>query len=306
MTNDKLHRIKTISEYHELVGLPKPEHPLISVVHFDSQEGTRFGESANLILDFYYVILKQMKGFKYKYGQQSYDFDEGMMGFVSPNQVFAVELVPDSNVERSGWMLLIHPDFLWNTPLAEGIKRYEYFDYSVHEALFLSDKEEGRVNRIVENIRQEYYSGIDKFSKNIIISHLEAILNYAERFYHRQFIIREKANSLILERLEKLLTAYFDTADVGAKGLPTVHWVADQLSVSPSYLSSLLRVLTGQNTQQHIHEKLIERAKEHLSTTDLSVGEIAYRLGFEHSQSFNRLFRAKTHLTPLAFRQSFN
>ena len=203
-------------------------------------------------------------------------------------------------------MLLIHPDFLWNTPLARGIKQYGFFDYSVNEALFLSEKEEKTLDGILANIRQEYHSNIDKFSKQIIISHIEALLNYAERFYNRQFITREKTNHQILARLEKLLSDYFNSDDVISRGLPTVQYVAEKLNVSAGYLGSLLRVLTGQNTQQHIHERLIEKAKEKLATTNLSVSEIAYELGFEHSQSFSKLFKAKTKLSPLAFRQSFN
>lgn len=203
-------------------------------------------------------------------------------------------------------MLFVHPDFLWNTSLANKIRQYEYFDYSTNEALFLSDKEETIINGIVENIQNEYQSNIDKFSKQIIISHLENLLSYAERFYNRQFITREKTNHQILQRLEKIISEYFNSDDLIIKGLPTVQYISDNLHVSPTYLRSLLKTLTGQNTQQHIHEKLIEKAKEKLSTTDLSVSEIAYELGFEHVQSFSKLFKAKTKLSPLEFRQSFN
>ena len=172
--------------------------------------------------------------------------------------------------------------------------------------MFLSDKEEKTIINLAQNIQQEYHSNIDKYSKNIIISYVEAILNYAERFYNRQFIIREKSNHQILERLEKLLTDYFNSDDLISKGLPTVQHVAEQLNVSPKYLSRLLKTITGQNTQQFIHDKLIEKAKEKLSVTNLSVSEIAYELGFEHLQSFSKLFKTKTKLSPLEFRQSFN
>jgi len=201
---------------------------------------------------------------------------------------------------------LIHPDFLWNTPLAKAIKKYEYFDYAVHEALFLSEKEEATLNGIIQNIKQEYQSNIDKFSQSIIISQIETLLNYAERFYHRQFITRKITNHQILDRLEKLLADYFDNDDLITKGLPTVQHIADELNLSPNYLSGLLKVVTGQSTQQHIHDKLIEKAKEKLSTTVLSVSEIAYELGFEHPQSFSKLFKTKTSFSPLEFRQSFN
>jgi AraC-like DNA-binding protein len=203
-------------------------------------------------------------------------------------------------------MLLIHPDFLWNTPLAKTIKQYEYFDYSVNEALFLSEKEEVTIINLIKNIQSEYHSNIDKFSQDVIIAQLELLLTYAERFYHRQFITRKITNHKIVNRLEDLLSAYFNSDDLLKKGLPSVQYVADSLNVSPNYLSSLLKVLTGQSTQQHIHEKLIGKAKEKLSTTDLTVSEIAYELGFEYPQSFSKLFRSKTHLSPLAFRDSFN
>ncbi len=203
-------------------------------------------------------------------------------------------------------MLLIHPDFLWNTPLAKGIKRYEYFDYSVNEALFLSEKEEATSTNIIQSIQQEYHANIDRFSQDIIIAQIELLLTYSERFYQRQFITRKITNHAILDRLEDLLTNYFNSDDLVEKGLPTVQFIAEALSVSPNYLSGLLKVLTGQSTQQRIHDKLIEKAKEKLSTTDLSVTEIAYELGFRHPQSFSKLFKTKTNLSPSAFRNSFN
>ncbi|MGV3611069.1 MAG: helix-turn-helix domain-containing protein [Fluviicola sp.] len=306
MEQKKITKISTITEFHRLRGLPKPEHPLISVIDFNAIKRPDDIGEVNWMFDFYQVSLKRGISAKLKYGQQEYDFDEGVLFFISPNQVFGVAAEKDPTAERSGWMLLIHPDFLWNTSLAKTIKRYEFFDYSVHEALFLSEKEENTLNGIVENVRREYHSTIDKFSKQIIISQLESLLNYSERFYNRQFITREPANHRLLDRLEQLLSEYFKSSDLLSKGLPTVQYLADSLHVSPGYLSSLLRTLTGQNTQQHIHGKLIETAKEKLSTTDLTVSEIAYELGFEHLQSFSKLFKSKTNLSPIQFRQSFN
>jgi AraC-like DNA-binding protein len=240
------------------------------------------------------------------YGQQEYDFDEGVMYFLAPKQVLQASPVVGPNARPSGWILLVHPDFLWNTTLAKTIKKYEFFDYSVNEALFLSEKEEMILKNIIENIQQEYHSNTDKFSQNIIISQIETLLNYAERFYQRQFITRKISNHKILTRLENLLTDYFNNDNLVTKGLPTVQYVADILNVSPNYLSGVLKTTTGQSTQQHIHDKLIEKAKEKLSITDLSVSEIAYELGFEHPQSFSKFFKTKTHLSPLEFRQSFN
>jgi len=300
------HRIKTISQYHNILGLPKPEHPLISVINLASFQQPSIKEPVSLMYDFYCISLKRDINFKQRYGQQEYDFDEGVMSFISPGQVFGIDFDEDSGLKPSGWMLLIHPDFLWNTSLAQKIKQYEYFNYSVHEALCLSQKEETITIGIIQNIEQEYHSNIDKLSQQIIIAQIEVLLNYSERFYQRQFITRKISNYKILDSLEKILNGYFDQDDLIINGLPTVQYISEKLNVSPNYLRGLLKSLTGLNTQQHIHEKLIQKAKEKLSTTDLSVGEIAYELGFEHSQSFSKLFKTKTKLSPLEFRQSFN
>ncbi len=306
MNNKQPYRIKTISEFHQARGLPKPEHPLVSVINLDQIDPSLINETRTWILDFYSISLKRCLSAKFKYGQQRYDFDEGTMFFIAPNQVFGIESDNDKDSKKSGWILLIHPDFLWNTPLAKKIKKYEYFDYSVNEALFLSEKEENTIIGIMRNIQNEYHSNIDNFSQDIIISQIEVLLNYSERFYHRQFITRKITNDKILNRLEDILTKYFNNDSIIEKGLPTVKFIAEELNVSPNYLSSLLKVLTGQSTQQHIHNKLIEKAKEKLSTTDLSVSEIAFELGFEHSQSFSKLFKSKTNFSPLEFRRSFN
>lgn len=305
MENRPVQRIKTISAYHQVRGLPPPAHPLISIIDYAAFPPDAAMGETNWVFDFYLVSVKRGIEGKMTYGQQQYDFDEGVMFFMAPHQLFSI--LPQSRPagERSGWLLLIHPDFFWNTALATSISHYEFFDYSVHEALFLSEQEEATLNGIIANIRQEYHTNLDRFSKGIIIAHIEALLNYAERFYHRQFLTREKAAHQILDKLEQWLNGYFNSPELAVKGLPTVQQLADSLHVSPKYLSGLLKVLTGQSTQQHLHEKLIEKAKEKLSTTTLSVSEIAYELGFEHSQSFNKLFKAKTSLSPLAFRKAF-
>ncbi len=300
------HRIKSISEYHRLRGLPKPQHPLISLIDFKDITYLFDDNPINWVLDFYSISLKKNFDGKVKYGQQEYDFDEGVLYFISPNQVFSVAIDKRKVTSLSGWLLLIHPDFLWNTSLAKTINKYEYFNYNVNEALFLSDKEEIILNTLAENIKNEYNSNIDNFSQKIIISQIETLLNYADRFYQRQFITRKKANHQILNQLEDVLINYFNDKNLVNKGLPTVKFIADALNISPNYLNGVLKSLTGQSTQQHIHDKLIEKAKEKLSTTHLTVSEIAFELGFEHSQSFSKLFKAKTKVSPLAFRQSFN
>lgn len=299
-------RLTTISEFHKFWELPKPENPLLSVIDYRDINHSLSQPEQPVILDFYSITIKRDLGVKMIYGQQSFDFDEGIMFFMAPNQVFRIEKEKRNITDHSGWILLVHPDFLWNTFLSKNIKKYDFFQYSMHEALFLSEKEEDIVVNIIKNIQQEYHSNIDNFSQNIIISQLETLLNYSERFYQRQFITRKINNHRLLEKMEDFLIVYFKNDNLVKKGLPTVKLIAQQLNVSPSYLSGLLKHLTGKSTQQHIQDKIIEHAKEKLSTTELSVAEIAYELGFEHPQSFNKLFKIKTKLSPLEFRASFN
>jgi len=304
MSNNEVKRIKTVSEYHRSRGLSKPLHPLISLIDYRSIIHSSETNNVNWVFDFFLVALKKNIDGKFRYGQQNYDFDEGTMFFIAPGQVFRIEInteLPD----RSGWMLLFHPDFLLGTPLAKSIKNYQFFGYSAREALFLSEQEETIVLDIVQNIKREYQTNIDRFSQQIILSQVEVLLNYADRFYNRQFLTRKVTNHKVLEKFEALLDQYFmDKAQ--QNGLPTVNYLSEQLNLSSDYLTSLLKVTTGLSSQQHIHEKLIEKAKEKLSSTDLSVSEIAYELGFEHSQSFSKLFKSKTKQSPLEFRASFS
>jgi len=306
MTKKAPNRIKTITEYHRLIGLPPPAHPLVSLIDLSTVTRSITEVSVSFVFDFYSISLKRMPEAKFKYGQQTSDFDEGVLFFMAPGQVFGMELKKDTIHRPTGWMILFHPDLLWNTPLAKNIKRYEFFDYSVYEALYLSDKEEATLTAIARYIEQEYQANTDQFTQNVIIAQLELLLSYAERFYQRQFITRKAASHEILSRLEDLLTTYFNSGALATQGLPSVAYIAETLHISPGYLSGMLKSLTGQTTQQHLHNRLIELAKEKLSTTNLSVSEIAYELGFEHLQSFSKLFKHKTRLSPLAFRQSFN
>lgn len=300
------YRIKTISEYHKLMGLPKPEHPLISWVNLSDITQVPFEKSFSIIFDFYSISLKRYSDIKYKYGQQSNDFDEGILFFMAPNQVMRIDIENMDTAKSEGWILYVHPDFLYGTSLAKDIKKYEFFDYSVNEALFLSDKEEDIIIGILKNIQREYHSNIDNFSQDVIIRQLDLLLTYSDRYYHRQFLTRKINNHKILNSLEENLNDFFKGDMLIKNGIPTVQYISEKLNISTSYLSRLLKTLTGQSTQQHIHNYLIEIAKEKLSTSDLSVSEIAYELGFEHSQSFGKLFKTKTNLSPLEFRQSFN
>ena len=306
MKKDKIlpYCINSISEQHRILSLPKPQHPLISVFDFKDIKNNNDELSNHFTLNFYCIAIKKNFKGKFKYGQNYYDFDEGVMSFISPGQLLSVVENDDSPTE--GCCLVFHPDFIANYPLAKNIKNYGFFSYALNEALYLSEKEELLVENVMKNIKNEYNSGIDIYTQDVLIAHIELLMNYANRFYNRQFITRKSASNGTLIQLEQILSDYFTTEKVQAMGLPTVHYISEKLNISPNYLSDMLRLLTGQSTQQHIHNKLIEKAKEFLATSHLSVSEIAYQLGFEHPQSFNKLFKSKTNISPLEFRASFN
>ncbi|SDG81749.1 Helix-turn-helix domain-containing protein [Pedobacter terrae] len=298
--------INSITTYHRFRGLPKPEHPLISLVDYSLLQFPDDAKTVNIVMDFYSIALKRDIGAKLHYGQQIYDFDEGLMSFIAPGQVLRIERDPGSPTGGSGFLLQIHPDFLWGSTLAHDIKKYSFFDYSIHEALFLSSKEETSILNIFESIKQEYHDNIDVFSQGLIISQIELLLKYCERFYNRQFITRKISSHQMLTKVENFLNGYFSSEKYQEAGLLSVKTVADAMNVSSDYLSSMLKQLTGKNIQEHIHHKLIEKAKAKLSVTSLSVSEIAYELGFEHPQSFSKFFKMKTNSSPLEFRKSFN
>jgi AraC family transcriptional regulator, transcriptional activator of pobA len=300
------YRIKSITEYHKILSISKPEHPLVSVINLSEITPYTGDEKMKVVFDFYIISLKKVVNgkVKYSYGQQQYDFDEGILFYIAPGQVFTFEA--ENDFKSSGFVLLIHPDFLWGNALAKSIKQYEFFNYAINEALFVSEKEEAILKSFIQNIETEYHAHIDKFSEGIIISQIESLLNYSDRFYQRQFLTRKISNHKIVSRLEKLLDDYFANDNVSTMGLPTVQFLANSLNTSPTYLSGILKTITGQSTQQHIHNKVIEKAKEKLSTTNLTINEIAYELGFEYSQSFSKLFKSKSGVSPLEFRASFN
>lgn len=302
--DDKLVRFISISESHQAFGLPAPQHPLISLVHFnnDNPFNTAMAPIYDVLSFYKITFITRNKG-KLKYGRNYYDYDEGSMLFLAPNQLVGSK---DYNSETYCYILLIHPDFLLDHPIAGKIKQYGYFSYTSNEALHLSEREREIILSVYNIMEQEINSSVDEFSQEVVIAQLELLLSYVNRFYKRQFITRKVANNDILQKTETIIDHYINNQLSLHHGLPMVQYLADSLHISTGYLSDMLRSLIGLNAQQYIRSKIIEKAKERLINTDLTVAEIAYELGFEHPQSFSKMFRVRTGRSPLEFRNSFN
>jgi AraC family transcriptional activator of pobA len=296
-----IYKFESLTDFHRMFGLAKPKHPLVSFIDVNEMNYEPEELPTALIMDFYKIAFKTSLCGKAKYGQSYYDFGEGGLVFTSPGQVFES---PDGSA-TSGKMLLVHPDLFLSYPLSQSIKQYGFFSYAANEALHLSEQERATIMTVFEIIDEELNSRIDDFSQDVIVSQVDLLLNYSNRFYKRQFITRKAVNSDHLQKIEAILDQYFGEDIAVSSGIPTVQYLASQLNLSAGYMSDMLRALTGQNAQQLIHYKLVEKAKDILSTTDLTVAEIAYKLGFEHPQSFSRLFKSKTEQSPLEFRASF-
>jgi AraC family transcriptional activator of pobA len=302
--NNNPSKIFSISQFHSLFQLPKPLHPMVSLI--DNTKLVINTELANnaFLLDFYKISYKYSTTGKMGYGQGYYDFNEGGLMFTSPNQLIFTDT--EEGTEYQGFTLFFHPDFIRNYPLGKSIKKYGFFAYATNEALHLSDKEKTIITGLLNSIDNELHTSIDEMSQDVIVSYIEVLLSYSNRFYKRQFITRKTINSDLLTKVEEVLDNYLNNAETLKRGVPTVDFLASQINVSSHYLSDMLRNLTGQNAQQHIHSKLIEKSKDYLISTNLSVAEIAYQLGFEYPQSFSKLFKKKTSLTPLEFKNSLN
>lgn len=293
---------KTIADFLRIIGVAKLKHPLFSIHRFEDLPQVESVQRTKLISDFYQITLKKESPCKMQYGQTPFDFDEGIISCFAPKQVSIID--KDFAFAKAGYVINIHPDFLRTYPLSQKIKTFGFFDYEVNEALILSDEEQKSVETIFEQIEREYLLPIDHFSQDVMISSIDLLLTHCNRYYNRQFITRKTQNSDLLNNVEKILNSYFLSAN--DQKLPTPAYLASQLNLSSKYLSDYLKQLTGQTSQQIIHEKLMEKAKDILTTTELSVSEIAYQLGFEYPQSFSKFFRNKMNISPLEFRKSFN
>ncbi|WP_229221487.1 helix-turn-helix domain-containing protein [Dyadobacter endophyticus] len=295
--------IQSISELLRMLHLPKPMHPLVALVDYKDIRADTSHLGMGYVLNFYKISFKKHFAGQIRYGQGYYDFEEGGLSFTAPNQVIAAA---EEEKDYSGYTLLFHPDFIRNYTIGKNIVKYGFFAYSVAEALYLSDKEKQVIFSVFDAIAIELDNNIDQFSQDVLVTQIELLLNYSSRFYNRQFITRKVVHNELIVEMESYLNGFFNSEKPLFGGPPTVQQVAAHLKVSPRYLSDMLRSLTGQTTQQHIHNKLIDRAKDILSTSNLTIAEIAYQLGFEYPQSFNKLFKNKTRVSPLEYRQSFN
>jgi len=298
-----INHIKSISQLIRILELPAPLHPLVALVDYQNVSIDMFPKGQKTSLDFYKISFKPTFVGHIKYGQAYYDFEEGGLAFLKPKQIV---YPPEDLASYEGIALYFHSDFIRNYQLGNTINQYGFFSYDVSEALFLSAKEKEVIASLFVSIANELHNNIDNFSQDVLVSQIELLLNYSNRFYNRQFITRKAINHDIVTSLDNLLNRYFEEDNCLKNGLPSVKYISTELKLSTRYLSDMLRSLTGLNTQQYIQNVIIEKAKEKLSTTNLSVSEIAYELGFEHSQSFSKFFKTKTNVSPLEFRHSFN
>jgi len=298
-----IYHINSISQLVQILGLPAPTHPLVALVDYKNVSIDIFPKGQKTSLDFYKISFKPTFIGQIKYGQAYYDFEEGGLAFLKPKQIV---YPPEDITSYEGIALYFHSDFIRNYPLGNTIHQYGFFSYDVSEALFLSAKEKEVIASLFVSIANELHNSIDQFSQDVLVSQIELLLNYSNRFYNRQFITRKAINHNILTSLDNLLNKYFEEDNSLKNGLPSVKYISTELELSPRYLSDMLSSLTGLNTQQYIQNAIIEKAKERLSTTNLSVSEIAYQLGFEHSQSFSKLFKTKTTVSPSEFRHLFD
>jgi len=295
---DKYIDLQSISDLHALVKYTPPKHPLISVIDHADFYKIRPKTDAFYRFGFYTISCKKFEGLL-KYGKGYYDFSEGSLLFTAPGQVLAPG--PDVTVDE-GWALFIHPDLIYGTDLGKKIHQYSFFNYEANEALHISEEEKLTIKDCVAKIEREYSQNIDKHSQGLIVSNIELLLNYCNRFYDRQFYTRAKVNTDVVQQFEKLLKDYFSQNNLIETGLPNVKYFASRLNLSPNYLSDLLNKFTGKTTQEHIHLELIDKAKSLLWSTNDSISEIAYGLGFEHPSHFTKIFKSKTGKSPSAYR----
>lgn len=294
-------QLQSIADLHKLFNLGNSQHPLVAVLDF-SKVTEQVEQNSKITTDFYSIMFKNYCKNHIKYGRKTIDFQDGNLICIAPNQTIEIDNEIEEREDKMGWGLFFHPDLIRSTTLNQKIKEYSFFQYEVSEALHLSDKEKNILLECVQKIQTELQENIDVHSQYIIVSTIVLLLNYCSRFYGRQLITRSQSNKSIISQIENLLTQYFADNKINEQGLPTVKYLANKVHLSPSYLSDLLKKETGKNAQEHIHFYLIEEAKNLLLNSEKNINEIAFDLGFEYPQYFNKLFKKKTGKTPMEYR----
>ncbi|TKG88250.1 AraC family transcriptional regulator [Puteibacter caeruleilacunae] len=297
-------KINSISKLHEFFGYPhKPTHPLITLIDFSEINLNAINSGTRIIFGFYCIVLKRLKGAGVIYGRKDYDFSEAALLCMAPEQSNIVTDIQKGAL-TDGWGLYFHPDLIRSSSLNDKIKEYSFFSYNMNEALHLSDNEKNTLYSVVQTIQEEFSNKLDNYSHDLIVSNIEVLLNYCNRSYGRQFMTRRHHNKGVVTRFEAILSDYFESEQIKLNGLPTVKYCAEQLHLSSNYLGDLLKQETGKSAIDHIHYYLIEKAKSLLLTSSHSISEIAYELGFEQRQSFTRLFKRKTGMSPKEYAES--
>ncbi len=297
----EIFHIKSISHLHELIGLGKPTHPLISIVDVSQLEAKENQVGMTITSSLYAIGLKD-KSCGWQYGRKPYDFDEGVMYFTAPYQAQTVGQAHKKN-EIKGWIINFHPDLIRNMPLGKIIDKYNFFSYNVHEALHLSDTEQETITDCTNFIKKEISARIDNHSQIVISSSLELLLNLAQRYYERQFNTRSAKNSDIVSQFKFLLKEYDEKGHLSEYGIPSIEYFSKKVNLSPNYLSDLLKKETGHSAKEHINNFIIEKAKTYLINSKDSISEIAYTLGFNYPHYFSRIFKNKTGMTPQEYRK---
>lgn len=293
--------IRTIAEIHELLGLEAPKHPLVSILNVKDIPQEMDYDDTRFVLELFMVSLKEGVTGSMGYGRNSYDFTNGTMIFSKPNQVISSGS-KEIEANAKGWMLLFHPDLIRKSQLGKTIDNYSFFSYEVHEALHLSEAEKLTLTDVIRKIEAEYQLNIDKHSQKLIISNIELILDYCNRYYDRQFYVRTNFNQDLVSKFESLLKTYYASDRPHELGVPSVKYCGEQLGMSPNYLSDLLKKETGKNAREHIYYHIINKAKDQLLGTTTAISEIAYGLGFEYPQHFSKLFKKRTGMSPAKYR----
>ena len=294
-------RIKSISEVHAIFGFEKPKHPLVSLLPIDEKMTNYDYGPVSYVFDFYQISMKSGISGYLNYGVQSYDFREGMMVFLKPEQVIKIDN-KEQELESIGWTLLFHPDLIRRSELGRTIEDYTFFDYESDEALYLSDEEKISVTEIAHKIEKEYKQNIDKHSQDLIVANIELLLKYCKRYYDRQFYIRTNQNKDIISKFEQTIREYYQSNKPEGLGVLSVAYCAKALNMSSNYLGDLLKTETGKSAKEHIQDYLIDKAKTRIIASNTSISEIAYSFGFEYPQSFNKIFKSKTGMSPTEYR----